>query len=503
LPMSVLFKRSLGRDHQVVCENTAGFLGTADAFVSNDARFDVVKASLLGNVLVVENLEQGNILARLLNFQYKLVTLEGDVIHRGGSMTGGRQKDNASPLSLGKEQAELEVSQTQQQALLRAHQDRLFDLSSQKSALESTLLEKRIAAAQLEPVVEAKRSKYERLKNDLDQLAPHLEGQEPRFEDDLIQLLNQANQSRDAINSTLNAKRELRITNTQESERRDQAMRQLRRELSQLQVARRDVELALTRQSTNLENLMNRLSQDYQMTVEYALAHIHSEGFEDAAQEVAQLRLDIEKLGAINMTAPEEYEVINARYEDLKQQYEEISESRSKLMALIDELDGLMLTQFDGMLDSINRELPSVIQAMFGGGKAYLALENPEDRLNSGIEIHVQPPGKSIKNMRLFSGGEKSLIAISVLFAILKARRVPMCVFDEVEAALDQANVERFAVYLKSFSQSTQFIVLTHRPGTMTQCDVLYGVTMGASGVSQMLQVRLADAMLMAEEDSE
>ncbi|NTW91681.1 MAG: AAA family ATPase, partial [Erysipelotrichaceae bacterium] len=167
------------------------------------------------------------------------------------------------------------------------------------------------------------------------------------------------------------------------------------------------------------------------------------------------------------------------------------------------DLDTFMVEQFKDMLDKINAELPEVIQAMFGGGKAYLALENPEDLLNSGIEIHVQPPGKSIKNMRLFSGGEKSLIAISVLFAILKARHVPLCVFDEVEAALDQANVERFAAYLKKFSSSTQFIVLTHRSGTMAQCDVLFGVTMGNSGVSQMLKVRLSDAMMMAEEVSE
>lgn len=500
LPMSVLFKRSLSRDHEIICQNTSGFLGTSDQFVSNEARFDVVKGSLLGNVLVVSTLEQGNHLARLLNYQYKIVSLEGDVIHRGGSMTGGRQKDTHSPLSLNKEIQELTGVISEYQQSLRLHQDHLFELSSEKSELESTLLETRIAAAQLEPVLEAKRSKYERLKNDLEQIDPNRVQQGSSFEDDLIDLLNQAYQKRDQVNGTLKIKRETRMKNVTESERRDQQIRQQRRELSALQALRRDIELALTRQNTNLENLMHRLGQDYQMTVEYALGLKGIEGVEDAATEVQNLRADIEKLGSINMTAPEEFESINARYEDLKQQFEEITESRAKLIALIEELDAIMVERFDEMLAKINLELPSVIQAMFGGGKAYLALEDPEDRLNSGIEIHVQPPGKAIKNMRLFSGGEKSLIAISVLFAILKARRVPLCVFDEVEAALDQANVERFAIYLKTFSHDTQFIVLTHRPGTMTQCDVLYGVTMGSSGVSQMLQVRLADAMLMSEE---
>ena len=136
---------------------------------------------------------------------------------------------------------------------------------------------------------------------------------------------------------------------------------------------------------------------------------------------------------------------------------------------------------------------------MFGGGRAKLVLEEPDDLLNSGIDIDVQPPGKTIQNIRLFSGGEKSLIAISVLFAIMKAKNVPLVVFDEVEAALDQANVQRFANYIRKFSDDSQFIIVTHRPGTMTQCDVLYGVTMATQGVSNILRVQLKDAQSMAE----
>ncbi|MEI7668090.1 MAG: AAA family ATPase, partial [Erysipelotrichaceae bacterium] len=230
-------------------------------------------------------------------------------------------------------------------------------------------------------------------------------------------------------------------------------------------------------------------------TYEYALAHPLLDQIEDANEEVKLLRQAIEELGSINMLAPEEYQQINSRYETMKHQYDELKHSKDKIVELIVELDVLMIKQFKDMLDKINVELPSVFQALFGGGTASLTLDNPEDYLNSGIDIHVQPPGKAIQNIRLFSGGEKSLIAISVLFAILKARHVPLCVFDEIEAALDQSNVEKFARYLKIFSQSTQFLVVTHRPGTMVQCDVLYGVTMGSSGVSQMLKVRLTDAV--------
>ena len=503
LPMTVLFNRFISKEHQIVCDNTKGYLGTADDFVKCDPKFDVVKSSLLANVIVCDTLENGNHLAKLLNYQYKIVSLEGDVIHRGGSMTGGRQKDNHSPLSITKEINELKIRIEEYQNELKLHQDGLFDLNSRKSDLESDLLEKRIAAAQLEPVLEAKRAKYERLKDDLDQIAPNLQQDSQSFEEDLIDLLNKAYFRRDEYTGQLKSKRELRLKNAQESERRELQIRQQRRDLNGLQLVKRDIEIQITRQSTNIENLMNRLSHDYQMTYEFALTIPTVEGVENAVDEVNQLRSEIESLGNINMTAPQEYEAVNERYELLKKQYDEINESKEKILSLILELDTIMVEQFKDMLDKINAELPEVIQAMFGGGKAYLALENPEDLLNSGIEIHVQPPGKSIKNMRLFSGGEKSLIAISVLFAILKARHVPLCVFDEVEAALDQANVERFAAYLKKFSSSTQFIVLTHRSGTMAQCDVLFGVTMGKSGVSQMLKVRLADAMMMAEEGSE
>lgn len=500
LPMSVLFTRHLNREHEIVCQSSKGFLGTADSFVDCDRKFELVKSSLLGNVLVCDNLENGNHLAKLLNYQYKLVTLEGDVIHRGGSMTGGRQKDAHSPLSITKEINELKVDIERYQKELHLSQDQLFDLNNQKAELENDLMEKRIAAAQLEPVVDSKRAKFERLKADLDQLVPNGNEQGIRFEEDLIDMLNKAYFMRDDANGQLKTKRELRLKYAQESERRDLQVRQQRRDLSAIQILKRDIELQVTRQETNIENLMNRLSQDYQMTYEFSLTLPKLEGVEDAHEEVNRLRKDIESLGNINMMAPQEYETINTRYEEMKAQYDEILESKDKILALIQDLDVIMVNQFKEMLDKINAELPEVIQAMFGGGKAYLALEDPNDYLNSGIEIHVQPPGKSIKNMRLFSGGEKSLIAISVLFAILKARHVPLCVFDEVEAALDQANVERFSSYLKKFSHSTQFIVLTHRPGTMAQCDVLFGVTMNNSGVSQMLKVRLADAMMLAEE---
>ena len=199
------------------------------------------------------------------------------------------------------------------------------------------------------------------------------------------------------------------------------------------------------------------------------------------------------------MDAPEEFEEVNTRYEFLLLQLEQLVAARGQLLDVIKEMDEIMIERFSYMFDRINEELPAIFSTLFGSGTAKLVLEQPDDLLNSGVDIDVSPKGKTIQNIRLFSGGEKSLIAISVLFAILKARHVPLCVFDEVDSALDQANVERFARYLKEFAQETQFVVLTHRPGTMAQVEVLYGVTMPTPGVSEMIRVQLVDAVAISD----
>ncbi len=500
LPLTVLTDRYVGREHAIIAKGTAGYLGVASDFVTNETTFDPVRSNLLGNVLVCDTLEHGNELATLLKYGYKIVTLDGDVIHRGGSMTGGKQRDNASPLSMQKESGELQRQEQTLKQQVDQYADDVSQLRNTKTELDSSLLESRIAVAQLEPVLDAKRAKYERLQNDLDRLAPKDVIEGGSFVDDLIQLLNQAYSRRDQLNLNLRTQRENRLKTATESERREQQVRQQRRDLNLLQMQKRDIELDKTRTETKLEDQMNRLASEYRMTFEYAQQHVQTLAVENAIQEVARLRKEIESLGNINMNAPQEFEEVNERYEFLKKQYEELTSSRDKILDLIKELDEVMVTQFSEMMHKINQELPQVFAAMFGGGKAKLTLEDPEDLLNSGIDIDVQPPGKAVQNIRLFSGGEKSLIAISVLFAILKARHVPLCIFDEIEAALDQANVDRFANYLKHFSQETQFLVVTHRPGTMAKCDVLYGVTMPQSGVSQMLKVKLAEAVTLAEE---
>lgn len=503
VPLSVLKSRYLNREAEVICENTNGFLGVASEFVDESIVDSPLSYAFLNNVIVVEALEQGNHLAALLNYNYKIVTLDGDVIHRGGTMSGGKIREHYSLISAKAELQQLEKTIQSLEAEQTSMQQALSISTHDKKQLNEIQLQKRIALAQLEPVVDAKRSKYERLKNEFEML--DLDGQQPSdsFEATLVQALNDIYFKRDQITSEINTKRESKVTLLFDLERKEKQVHQLRKEFTDMNQQEREVDIELTRMKTNYTHYIERLNGEYSMTIEYARTLDKIDDIENAQQEVLELRSDIHEMGNINMDAPTEYEQVNERYEFLLTQLDDLVQAKDKLLTIIEEMDTIMVDRFKQMIDDINEVLPEVFGALFGGGKARLILDMPNDLLHTGVDIEVFPPGKTIQSINLFSGGEKSLIAISILFAILKVRHVPLCVFDEVEASLDQANVEKFANYLKTYSHETQFIVITHRPGTMSECDVLYGVTMPEDGVSEMIRVQLIDAIKIGNEQSE
>lgn len=501
LPLTVLNPRYISKEHQIICDNNKGYLGVASEFIDNESQFDLVKESLLQNVVVVDNLENGNYLASLVKYNYKIVTLEGDVIHRGGSMTGGKLKNNTSLITVEKELNDVKKRIESQNATVTLTLNKLQETQKIKYTIESSLTENRIAMAHLEPVVEAKRAKYERLKNDLEQLDPNQNETTVSIANDVVINLNNSYSLRDELTMSIRSMRENRTKLHSEVERREAQIRQLRKNYEETNSKMNEIKIHLAKMETNLINFLERLANEYQMTYDYAKSKVVDEPLENAREEVIKLRHEIDNLGNINMNAPEEYTEVNTRYEFMLSQVNELIESRDKLLNAIDEMDTTMTKKFSEMFTLINKEFNDIFRSLFGGGKASLVLEDSNDILNTGIDIDVQPPGKSITNIRLLSGGEKSLIAICVLFAILKVKAVPLVIFDEVEAALDQGNVERFAKYLNQFTENTQFIVVTHRPGTMSECNVLYGVTMQKQGVSQMLKVELTTAIDMAPEE--
>ena len=499
LPLTVCKPHMVRYEDEVICENTSGYLGTAFDFCSCDAEFEPVKESLLGNILVTDTLENANHLSYLLNYGYKIVTLEGDVVHKGGSMTGGKIKNEVSLITAQYELNRIENDLISYKAESELAQKNYNLLQAQKDAFEKQITEKRIAMAQLEPIVDTKRAKYEKLRADFENIVPS--SSQESISDTLVAKLSENYAKKDELSTSLKLRRDERMKLSAEIDRKEQQIRQIRRQLDETRNGIANVNMNRAVMETKLENNLNRLASEYQMTFEYALENNSIEIDETAKEEVTNLRREIQDLGNINMSAPEEFSEVNERYEFLKKNYDDLIESRDKILSAIDEMDEIMKEQFSKTFDAINAELPATFAKLFGGGRARLVLEDPNDILNTGIDIDVQPPGKAVKSIRLFSGGEKSLIAICVLFTILKVRPQPLIVFDEVESALDVANVERFAKYVKEFSDRSQFIIITHRPGTMEQCDALFGVTMQKRGISQMLQVKLVDAIEMTDQE--
>ncbi len=500
LPLTVCKPRYIRREDEIVLQNTKGYLGKASDFVNVDDRFIPVIQSLLNNVLVVDELANGNEISALTRRAYKIVTLQGEIIHSGGSMTGGKTRHNTNLVTMKKEADDLAVSLDGEGARLQLASRALESIRTQREQITRELQEKRYAIASLEPVVDVKKSKYEKLQNDLSLLNPHaLTQMDEEPEDDLVAKLNAAYSSRDEVTQQIQSKRETRMQLNSSVERKEAQLRQTRKDLHVLQQQANGIKIEQSRLDTRLEACVQRLSSEYQLTYEFAKTKVSEEPIDNAREEVAQLRGDIERLGNINMNAPEEYAEVNDRYEQLKKNIDELVLSRDKILAAIDEMDGIMKKQFKEMFDAINSAFDEIFRALYGGGKARLILQDPTDLLNTGIDIDAQPPGKAVQNNMLFSGGEKSLIALCVLFAILKVKPVPLVILDEVEAALDPGNVERFASYLHHYTDQTQFIVVTHRVGTMEKTDVLFGVTMQKQGVSQMLKVELKDAISLAD----
>lgn len=496
LPLTVMKPRRMQREHEVLAQNLTGYLGVATDFTECEETFYGLRESLLGNVIVADNLVNANEIAKVLRYNYKIVTLEGDIVNKGGSMTGGKNRNASTPMTLQKELTQVEQSLEGQRLKSEGLYQQQQALSAKKEAVRASLVQMQISHAQLDQIVKAKWSKYEHLRADYEQYAPAEELSDTSLlENDLVVRLSALHSRLDEVAATMKAKRERRMRAGSEVERKEASIRQLRRDLNVLQNEEREVEVAKAKEETRLEASMERLSSTYEMTFEYAQSQKLDTDMKEARKKVLQLREEIPALGNINLDAPSEYQEVRERFEFLTHQKEDLQQAKSKILDAIDEMDEIMVRQFKAMFDKINSELNDVFRSLFGGGKARLFLVDPSDILNTGIDIDVQPPGKTVQNIRLFSGGEKSLIAICVLFSILKARTMPLCIFDEVEAALDQANVERFAKYIAQFRGESQFIVVTHRPGTMAQCDALYGVTMQQNGVSQLLKVKLQDAI--------
>ncbi len=407
--------------------------------------------------------------------------------------SGGKKSEEekaAAMQSADKQQAEYDA--------LRRERD---DISMQSTEIQVAITEKKAQLAGLMQDMDRLKTTSAGAKDTIETLTESVDGakgiiEELKREEEKVALTKEeqekVNALREEIENIENYKSGLREKMTKNAELREG----LNNILTELSEKKHGEEIALAKIDSDLEYMGQSIAEDYQLDYDSALK-FKADGYdvEEGEKEINRLRRKRASLGAINATAIEDSKMLKERYEEMNTQKDDLLKAESDLKEAIDKIKGEMLAQFDEGFKKINENFQKIFKELFGGGRAMLELDysQVEDRLEAGVEIIAEPPGKKLQKLSLLSGGEKALTAIAILFSILRLRPMPFCVLDEIEAALDEANVDRFARYLKKFSEETQFIVITHRKPTMELADALFGVTMQEKGVSKMVSVKLAD----------
>ena len=582
-----------------------GFVSIASDLVSYDNKYSEIIRWLLGRTAVAEDIDSAIAIAKKYSYRFRIVTLDGQVINAGGSMTGGSRVQNAGILSRGNEIERLKGSLASMQKeldgmlsdykllsedasaakaelegaegdLLRAKEENIrregeLKLASDKLASVSSGVKELLEEKEtLEKRIESVSSGAEEARSQIDELKETLENKEKELEsitgdsktlqknreevaskaaeirlrivslqkdveantDEITRLKNRKTGHLDRLSELDGEIREIEEKNdelralTERLSADEKALKanhgdaqnqinelisqrdELEKQANDLRLHERAKSEERERLSGDIarleerkiamrneyDNLTSKLYDEYQLTRREAAAlEIEIDDYSLAAKRLAELKSQIRALGSVNVSAIEEYKEVSERYEFLSGQISDVETSRAELNKMIDDLTGKMAEQFREQFNRINSCFGQTFIELFGGGKAELRLEDERDVLGSDIEIKVQPPGKNVQNINLLSGGEKGLSAIALLFAILKVTPAPFCIFDEVEAALDDVNVSRYAQYVRRMTKNTQFILITHRRGTMEEADVLYGVTMQEKGVSKLLELKTAE----------
>lgn len=514
-------------------EEQPGFIGIASELIQRDPVYRDIFANLLGRVVVVEDLERAIPIARRYDRRFRVVTLDGQVLHPGGSMTGGSASRTGGQLSRAGELAGLEeriiqnrteLSQAEQraaeaqEATLRGVTDletARREAAARRGQAETSLGEARIRLANLE----AEDGQLRRSLAELEQLAGELrqglarQGEElAKLQEERAQLdgallagreaLAQRQEEALACQKKLAGFGQTKLTLEKSRNEAEKAAREQNEVLLRLQKETAVLEQRVLTATMEREQILSRMWETYQVSHEMAQTiRVPLQG--GARQKIQELKGNMESLGGVNLGAVEEYRRVNDRYQFLAGQKADVEQAKAGMEKIIGEITEQMREIFQREFSAINAAFGETFSQLFPGGQGALELDDPADVLGCGIEIQAKLPGKSLRVLSLLSGGEKAFVSIALYFAMLKVRPTPFCVMDEIEAALDDANVERFATYLRGMCEKTQFIVITHRRGTMEEADVLYGVTMEEQGVSRLLRLSLAQATAALEGETQ
>ena len=500
-PLEVIKPRYIPNNIVSALEQQPGFINVASSLVEYNNIYDNIIKNLLGNVIVVDNIENATNIAKYLNNAYKIVTLDSQLINVGGSLTGGSSIKTSNVIKekheLAKLKHEQEINNNKIEEFtynLRLTDDNLATLEgkiyNQRNNLASLDNNKKIRLENINNLNSNYQNSYRELQ-DLEAITTsNTNYQEKLLMDEYYQIKNEVNDIESKLEK-LKANKNRIEENIQELE---QTNRHSMQYISKKEKELNSLEININRIEVRLDHLLLNLSEDYNMTYEYAKENYILEIEEDIArEEVKKLKDKIRNIGNVNLGAIDEYERVNTRYEFLNKQKQDLENAEKTLLEIIKEMDEVMINKFKETFETVKEEFKNVFRELFKGGKAELILTEPDNLLETGIDIKAEPPGKKLQNISLLSGGEKTFTAISLLFAILNVRPVPFCLLDEVEAALDDANVEAFCKYLDKYRNQTQFILITHKKKTMEYIDLLYGITMQESGVSKLVSVKLEE----------
>lgn len=499
-PLDVIKPRFIDNETLNELKTKEGFINILANLVSYDEMYKNIVFNQLGNVLVINNIDNANIISKVINNKYKIVTLDGEIINVGGSITGGTIKKK----SIISEKYELENLLTKKELgekeILSLKEKQEIILKDIKEK-ETTLYEIGKEKVLLTEEYNAKHENYNNLKDTLDRVTLELNNLEDlednsikSEEEKILEKYYEVLKEKELVNKKL-----LLLTDDKEKvssliEEYQAKYRLNNSNIRNLEEKKKTLEIDSSKMSVKMDNLLTILSETYQMTFEKAKAnYVLEEDIDVARKNVNIYKKELKEIGIVNLGAIKEYERVSKRYDFLTKQNNDLEEAITTLLKIINELDNVMEKEFIKTFKEIEIEFNNVFKELFGGGYAKLKLTDESNILETGVNIEVSPPGKKITSISLLSGGEKTLTAISLLFAVLNIKKIPFCLFDEVEAALDEANVDRVGAYFSKYIGKTQLIIITHKKKTMEYANTLYGITMQESGVSKLVSVKLVD----------
>ena len=500
-PLNIIKSKYIDNDTLSSVKQQNGFINIASNLVKYDTKYKNIVENQLGNIIVVDNITSANIIGKLINHTYRIVTLDGEMFHVGGSVTGGESSKSRNIISL---KFDLENEIKNHQSLLdeiKELENKMNEIDYEYRSVEDKIYLVNKDLVNYEEVINNKNILETNLNNELEQITNDVKGtnsllnnelskEETRILNLYYEELNKKNEIESKLELLTKKKNDLHDI----LEEKEFSLKQENSLVNSKNKELKDLEIEVNRMDVKLDNLLSKLNETYSLTYESAKYNYHLDiDIEEAKVKVSDLKRIIKDLGIVNLGSIEEYDRVNERYEFLSNQKNDLDKAVETLLEIIKEMDNVMISSFKDTFEIIRTNFKETFKELFKGGNADLKLTDPNNLLETGIEIVASPPGKSLKSISLLSGGEMTFTAISLLFAILKTRPVPFCILDEVEAALDEVNVDSFGEYLSKFKNKTQFILITHKKKTMEYADVLYGITMQESGVSKLVSVRLEE----------